>query len=414
MEETKKARLLDSVKRLKEAGSKKEEVFQSLKDIGLNEKEAFELINKVFADELQERNDVNPLKENSASSVSETQKEKTVSKEIPEKHSFFEKIHLFKRKEKKEKKAEKNQKNSASEKPKEINFAEEGKTSENELKEKMPEISRQKSKQFNLFEKKEGISSGKVMFRQVLPVRVSSFDKLIQRGGLKRGDTILLSGGCGTGKTTFGMQSIYYGALSGERGVYITLEESTEKIRENMKENFGWNLEELEKKGLVAVISVDPLKIARSVEAALVQKRGGLYIESAEFDLSKQFSIPFTPDRVVFDSLSALSIAFQENDQGYRQYLRHLFATFESFGSINIMLGETEQVPGVYSRSGIEEFLADGVIVFYNIKLHNLRQKALEILKLRSSNHEKRIIPFSITDNGMEIYVDENLFKEVG
>ena len=101
-----------------------------------------------------------------------------------------------------------------------------------------------------------------------------------------------------------------------------------------------------------------------------------------------------------------------ENEQGYRQYLRHLFETLESYNSVNIVLGETEQEPGVYSRSGIEEFLADGVVVLYNIKIHNIREKALEILKLRSSNHEKKITPYKITSKGMEIYINQELFRE--
>jgi KaiC/GvpD/RAD55 family RecA-like ATPase len=251
-----------------------------------------------------------------------------------------------------------------------------------------------------------------VKFRDILPLRVSDFDKLIDRGGLKRGDTILLSGGCGTGKTTFSMQSLYHGALHGERGVYITLEESAEKMKENMRQNFNWDIEGLEREGKLAIIKIDPLTIARAVEAMLTKERGGLYIEFKEFDLPFQLNLPFTPDRVVIDSLSALSIAFMENEQGYRQYLRHLFESLESFKSSNIVLGETEQEPGIYSRSGIEEFLADGVVVFYNIKIHNIRQKALEILKLRSSNHEKRIIPYKITTNGIEVFINEELFRE--
>ncbi len=249
-------------------------------------------------------------------------------------------------------------------------------------------------------------------FREVMPMRVSDFDKLIAKGGLKRGDTILLSGGCGTGKTTFGMQSLYNGCLNGERGVYLTLEESVEKLRENMHENFGWDIAGLEEKGVLAVIKIDPLTIARAVEATLTKEKGGLYIDFEQFDLPFQFNLPFKPDRVVVDSLSALSIAFMENEQGYRQYLRRLFETLENYNSVNIVLGETEQEPGVYSRSGIEEFLADGVVVLYNIKIHNIREKALEILKLRSSNHEKKITPYKITSKGMEIYINQELFRE--
>lgn len=256
------------------------------------------------------------------------------------------------------------------------------------------------------------VATKKRMFREVLPLRVSDFDKLIDRGGLKRGDTILLSGGCGTGKTTFGMQSLYNGAMAGEKGVYLTLEESAKKMKENMVQNFEWDLDKLEDEHKIAIIKIDPLTIARAVEATLVKERGGLYIELDQFELPFKFNLPFKPDRVIFDSLSALSIAFMENEQGYRQYLRHLFETLESYNSVNLVLGETEQEPGIYSRSGIEEFLADGVIVFYNIKIHNMRQRAMEILKLRSSRHVRKITPYTIGPRGIDIFINQEIFSE--
>lgn len=248
--------------------------------------------------------------------------------------------------------------------------------------------------------------------REILPTRVSDFDKLIDRGGLKRGDTILISGGCGTGKTTFGMQSLYNGAMNGEKGVYITLEERPEKMKENLMQNYGWDLEKAEQENSLAIIKIDPLTIARAVEATLTKERGGLYIELDKFELPFQFNLPFKPDRVVVDSLSALSIAFMENEQGYRQYLRHLFETLEGYNSVNLVLGETEQEPGIYSRSGIEEFLADGVVVFYNVKIHNLRQRAMEILKLRSSKHVRKLTPYTIGPNGIEIFINQEIFSE--
>jgi len=115
----------------------------------------------------------------------------------------------------------------------------------------------------------------KVVFRETVPTMVSDFDKLIDRGGLKKGDTILISGGAGTGKTTFGMQFVYMGAKHlGQKGVYLTLEETVDKIKENMMENFGWDIDELEKKGLIAIIKIDPLTIARAVEATLTNGTG--------------------------------------------------------------------------------------------------------------------------------------------
>ena len=231
---------------------------------------------------------------------------------------------------------------------------------------------------------------------EVLPAYVSRFDQLVDDKGLERGSTLLVSGGAGTGKTTFSLQSIYYGALKGERGIYLSFEEQPAKIRAHMKKNFGWDFDELEKKGLVAVIRIDPAKIAKSIEQSMLEKEGGLKIAMRNIEL------PFVPDRIVVDSLSALSIAF-EKEETYRKYLRELFEALEASKAVSFVLSETEQNPKVYSRTGVEEFLADGVIVLYNMKKDGRRENAMEILKLRSSRHRKGLIPYTFTKNGIEI-----------
>jgi KaiC/GvpD/RAD55 family RecA-like ATPase len=94
----------------------------------------------------------------------------------------------------------------------------------------------------------------------------------------------------------------------------------------------------------------------------------------------------------------------------YRIYLRHLFQKLEKYNSINLILGETEQEPNLYSRTGVEEFLVDGVFVLYNIRKGIVRQRALEILKLRCSNHVKKLVPYQITNNGIELFPEAEVF----
>ncbi len=241
---------------------------------------------------------------------------------------------------------------------------------------------------------------------EFIPIRVSEFDNLIDKKGIERGSTLLVSGGCGTGKSTFCMQSIYNGITSGERAVYILFEESEEKIKRHMMNNFGWDLEKWEKKGRLAILKINPFRIARSVEASLIKQRRALLVKV------EQMELPFVPDRIVVDSLSALSVAFMGNVENYRYYIKHMFDSLDQYDSINYIISETEQDPGTYSRTGIEEFLADGVIVLYNLKIEDTRQRALEILKLRCSNHEKRLIPYQITSNGIEIYWKKGLREE--
>ena len=167
-----------------------------------------------------------------------------------------------------------------------------------------------------------------------------------------------------------------------------------------MLKNFGWDIEKLEKKGLMAVIKVDPTKTARMVEGTLAKEVGALRIE-----LSKM-KMPLKPDRIAVDSLSALSIAF-ENERSYRKYVRELFEMLESYNSVNLVIGETEQNPDVYSRTGVEEFLADGVVVLYNIKYKGRRKNALEILKIRSGGHVKQMVGYRITSKGWQVHVEE-------
>ena len=61
----------------------------------------------------------------------------------------------------------------------------------------------------------------------------------------------------------------------------------------------------------------------------------------------------------------------------------------------------------------MEEFLADGVIVLYNIKKGNIRENAIEVLKMRGADHEKKIVAMQITDNGIVVYPEQELFEDI-
>jgi KaiC/GvpD/RAD55 family RecA-like ATPase len=201
------------------------------------------------------------------------------------------------------------------------------------------------------------------------------------------------------------MQSLYEAALQGEKSLYICLEEEPEQLKRHMRENFNWKIDELEKNGLFGFMKLDAMQVAREVEGLILQQNTELESEI------QTFAMPFKPDRIAFDSLSALSLAFGKTEN-YRQFIRYMFKNWKQTGAITFVMAETEQNPEVYSRSGVEEFLADGVIVLYNIKQHNgIRQQALEILKIRNSKHQKRIVPFEITQKGIEIYTDQEIFE---
>ena len=248
-----------------------------------------------------------------------------------------------------------------------------------------------------------------------IPTRVSTFDDLIIKHGIERGNTILISGGCGVGKTIFTMQSLYMGALEGERGVYISLGEDEGKLRRHMKSNFGWDLDSLEEKNMLSIQRVDPFALAEDVTAMLEGQEKKPYLKIGLFEGeggkislvdSRKVKIPFKPDRIVLDSISALESAFT-NKEYYRMCIQALVDALNQHNSVSFIVSETEQEPSIYSKTGTEEFIVDGVVVLYNIRKGQLRRKALEILKLRCSNHIKEMISFMITDDGIKIMAGE-------
>jgi len=245
----------------------------------------------------------------------------------------------------------------------------------------------------------------------VMPLRVSTIDQMIDAGGVERGSTILLSGGCGSGKTIFAMQSAYNAALNGEKSLYLSFEEGPQKIKNHMKKSFGWDIDAMEAKNLMAVKKINPMDFLTALgDSAEDAMRNRAKITPTELSLmGRKISLPFKPDRVILDSNSALSVMF-ENITGYRIFLKDLIESLNENNSVNILISETEQEPLLYSKIGMEEFLADGVIVLYNLRKGQLRRRAIEILKLRSSDHLKEMVPYMITKEGVKIMIGENVY----
>jgi circadian clock protein KaiC len=68
---------------------------------------------------------------------------------------------------------------------------------------------------------------------------IEGFDE-VSRGGLPRGSVTLVTGGAGSGKTVFGLQTLVGGAsLFDEPGLFVAFEENSRKIRANAA-SFGW------------------------------------------------------------------------------------------------------------------------------------------------------------------------------
>lgn len=214
---------------------------------------------------------------------------------------------------------------------------------------------------------------------------IDGLDNLIE-GGLLRGDTILLAGGTGCGKTIFSSQFINNGVvLCNEKGVYATLEEDRPSFMRNMK-RFGFDFEKLEAEGKVLVI--DPSKI------------GGVGLDvNLQYIVSKADELGAT--RIVIDSLPAFLSACEEKLE-YRSAMHLIYELLKGHGYTTIM---TVSVP-VGSRSlglGIEEFIADAVMQLESVIVDYELKTRFLVRKMRGTDHSKRYHRVIFSDTGLEI-----------
>lgn len=245
--------------------------------------------------------------------------------------------------------------------------------------------------------------------REWVQTGITGFDGLLDRG-IPKGASVLIAGGPGSGKTIFCLQVLTNAAQNGEKCLYLSFEESAERLKEHMTD-FGWDWKKLETKGLLKIIRKEPFTLTTTVEAMLTKAKGELLIDINE--LLEIIPKGFHPEKIVFDSVTAISAAFGKRGDGYRIFIEQMFKYLESLSATSFLISETEQLPISYSQGGVEEFLADGVIALYTVKKGNIRENALEIIKMRGAKHKKKIVAMQITDRGIEVYPEQEIFGNI-
>jgi len=229
---------------------------------------------------------------------------------------------------------------------------------------------------------------------QKILTMVEGFDD-ISHGGLPVGRSTLVSGTSGTGKTLFAVQFLYNGIIYlNEPGIFVTFEESPTDIVKNAH-SFGWDLEALIQDGQLFILDASPDPEGQDIVG--------------NFDLSAlieriQYAIrKYKARRVSIDSITAV---FQQYDAAsvVRREIFRLVARLKQIGATTVMTTERVEEYGPVARYGVEEFVSDNVVIVRNALEGERRRRTLEILKLRGTTHMKGEYPFTITNNGINIF----------
>ena len=227
-----------------------------------------------------------------------------------------------------------------------------------------------------------------------LTTGVPGLDEMVE-GGFKQNSSILVTGGVGVGKSTFSMQYLCEGAKNGEGGIYLTFEEDVDDLKTNLA-RYDLGIGDFVEKGLIRIIRLNPNDIMTMVKSGY----GGI----------TNFIKDSNATRVVIDSIGSIELMISD-EYKKRENLLNLLSWLRRNNCTSILVSEAEQHPNNYSRTGIIEYLVDSVIVLYNIRRHSVRQRALEVLKMRGTDHMTKVVPF-VFGRGVELMPKQKLFGD--
>lgn len=214
---------------------------------------------------------------------------------------------------------------------------------------------------------------------------ISGFDTMV-KGGYDIESINLLAGASGSGKTIFAMQFLMEGIKNGENTMLVTFEEKKEEFYKNMAK-FGWDLEKAEKEEKFMLLEYTPEKVKQMLD------EGGGAVENAV--------LKYNIKRLVIDSITSFSLMF-DDELSRRQSILSLFDIIRKWNCTTLITVQHNPSSSKDRGMSDSEFEADSIVVLYYVNISGKRERFIEVLKMRGTDHSKEIHEF-IIKNGIHI-----------
>ncbi|WP_264293791.1 circadian clock protein KaiC [Diaphorobacter aerolatus] len=226
---------------------------------------------------------------------------------------------------------------------------------------------------------------------QKCPTGITGLDE-ITGGGLPEGRPTLVCGAAGCGKTMLAAEFLVRGASEyGEPGVFMMFEETEEELAANMV-SLGFDLQKLQKQKKIALDFV-------RVERNEIEETGAFDLEGLFIRLGYAID-SIKAKRVVLDTVEAL-FAGVSNHGILRAELRRLFRWLKDKGVTAVITGERGE--SSFTRYGLEEYVADCVILLDHRIVDQVSTRRLRVVKYRGSAHGTNEYPFLIGSSGISV-----------
>ncbi len=219
----------------------------------------------------------------------------------------------------------------------------------------------------------------------------------ILRGGIPYGSATLVAGTCGSGKTTLGMEFLMNGALAGEACAHFSATEPSVKLLENIRQYSFFDMGTVDR-GLINVFDMDVLFSWLGLDKSTFNLDDIDAMVKAITDIVNTIGVT----RLVIDSVTSLCYKVP-NEQLIRDFLFKLGKSLSTLGCTTLLIAEITSVVGSSHRSafGVEEAIADGIIVLGDVERMGHLLRYLQVVKMRGTDHSRAKYALELTRSGV-------------
>ena len=205
-------------------------------------------------------------------------------------------------------------------------------------------------------------------------------------GGIPAGDSLVLAGPTGAGKTTFALQFVAAGLRAGEAAVISIFEEHPETYLDRAK-SVGVDFREAVENGKLRIIYLRPLDL--SVDETLDEIRTSVKEIGAT--------------RVVIDSISGFEVALAPTfREDFRESLYRLIGALTGLGITIFSTVEVVDASRGLQLTGYRiSFLTDDILAQRMVEIDGELRKVMAVVKMRGSKHSREFRAYDITSNGV-------------
>jgi circadian clock protein KaiC len=230
--------------------------------------------------------------------------------------------------------------------------------------------------------------------RQRCVTGIEGLDNILG-GGIPWGNMVLVAGSVGTGKTTLSLEFLVRGAERGERSLFLSVTEASEKLKQNLS-GFEFFRPDLVASGALVFVDVPVIyeKLGLDHEELTLEEID-LLIEAIR-SIAKELGVR----RVVLDSLTSVCYRIRREER-IRDFMLKLNQTLADLGCTTLLVSEIGPTPGRYSLHGVEEAIVDGVILLGNTRRQGDILRVLQIVKMRGTSHSRAQYVIELTPIGL-------------